>query len=316
MEKRFKTHFYQVSGINLESEIRLPDLVKTRSGADVKISYGKITDRQVKNIFGNTEALKRRGYRIKVSEKAVFIDWENLGKVLIQEGMEVVVEPETGVLEEDWQPFLTGPVISVLLHQRGCLVLHASAVLINNGAAVFLGAKGYGKSTLAAHLQVRGHRLISDDVVPVNFIDDCVLTVPGYPRIKLFGDSIRAVGENPANLPLIHRFVQKRSFQCAENFSTEPISLRGVYVLAESDEVFLKKLSPVEAFIELTKNTYLNRYLEELNCLPEHFRQCQKLIQMLPVYKLNRPHNFEVMNKVCSTLEDHIYEPAAPSEIY
>src|SRR6185369_1913510 len=116
-------------------------------------------------------------------------------------------------------------VLSILFHQRGHLVLHASAVVIDNAAVVFLGAKGYGKSTLAAHLQVRGHQLISDDIVPVNFIEDRALTTPGYPRIKLFEDSIMAVGENPANLPLIHRFVEKRSFQCAENFSTKPILL-------------------------------------------------------------------------------------------
>ncbi len=307
MDNHFKTHFYQVSGLNLESEIRLPDLIKSESPANVKIRYGKITDALAENFLNDARFFERPGCRIRASAEAMLIEWEKVGKFLIQGGALVIVEPETDVLEEDLQPFLTGPLLSVLLHQRGCLVLHASAVAINDEAVIFLGAKGYGKSTLAAHLQVRGHRLISDDIVPVDFADDRVLTVPGYPRIKLFEDSITAVGADSANLPLIHKFVEKRSFQCAENFSTEPVVLRGVYVLAENEEVFLENLSPADAFIEVTKHTYLNRYLEALNCLPEHFRQCQKLIQSIPVFKLNRPHNFMAMNEVCATLENHIH---------
>jgi len=315
MQSNFKTYFYQVSGLNLESEIQLPDLIKTEATSDVQISYGKITDAPIKKSLADAQYFERPGCRLKVSAEAILIEWEKLGKVLIQGGSKVIVQPEPYVVEEDLQPFLTGPVLSVLFHQRGFLVLHASAVVINDAAVVFLGAKGYGKSTLAAHLQVRGHQLISDDIVPVNFIDNRALTVPGYPRIKLFEDSITAVGENPANLPLIHRFVEKRSFQCAENFSTNPISLRCIYILEESETVFLKKLAPADAFIEITKNTYLNRYLEALQCLPEHFRQCQKLIQTVPVFKLHRPHNFAVMDDVCGTLANHTHELISEPEI-
>lgn len=314
MNNRFTTYLYQVSGLNLESEIRLPDLIKTESAATVKIRYGIITDSLVECFLKDAQFFERPGCRIRASAEGMLIEWERVGKFLIKGGALVIVEPETDVLEEDLQPFLTGPVLSVLLHQRGFLVMHASAVAINDEAVIFLGAKGYGKSTLAAHLQVRGHRLISDDIVPVDFADDRVLTVPGYPRIKLFEDSITAVGADSANLPLIHRFVEKRSFQCAENFSTEPVFLRGVYVLAENEEVFLENLSPADAFIEVTKHTYLNRYLEALKCLPEHFRQCQKLIKSIPVIKLNRPHNFMAMNEVCATLENHIHELVSENE--
>jgi hypothetical protein len=316
MDNRLKTYFYQVSGLNLESEIPLPDLIKTESAADVKIRYGEITDSRLKNSLENARFFERPGCQIRVSAGKMLIEWEKVGKFLIRDGGEVIVEPERNALEEDLQPFLTGPVLSVLLHQRGSLVLHASAVVINRAAVVFLGAKGYGKSTLAAHLQVRGHQLLSDDIVPVSFTGNRAQTVPGYPRIKLFEDSITAIGANSANLPLIHRFVEKRSFQCAENFSTEPIFLRGVYVLAENEQVFLEPLRLSDAFIEVTKNTYLNRYLEALNCLPEHFRQCQKLIQGVPVFKLYRPHNFELMDQVCSTLENHIQDLVGEAEIY
>lgn len=317
MPENFKTYFYWAYGIKIESVIRLSDLVTAESSiADVRIRYGKIVDSLLEIPFENAQLFERPGCRVQTTAKTMLVEWERVGKVLIHGGNEVIVEPESNVLEEDLQPFLTGPVLSVLLHQLNFFVLHASAVIINDSAIVFLGAKGYGKSTLAAHLQVRGHQLISDDIIPVKFENDRVLTVPGYPRIKLFEDSITAVGENPANLPLIHRFVEKRSFQCAKNFSTKPIFLQGVYVLAENEEIFLEKLNPTDAFIEVTKHTYLNRFLEALNYQSEHFRQCQKLVQTIPVLKLNRPHNFVVMNEVCTLLENHVQELNNESEIY
>ena len=316
MRDLYKTHFYQVSGVNLESEIRLPDLIKNGAPADVKIRYGNIKNSLTNDFLRDARFFERPGCRINASAAAMLIEWEKVGRFYICGGAEIIVEPENDVPEEDLQPFLTGPVLSVLFHQRGCLVLHASGVVINNAAVVFLGAKGYGKSTLAAHLQVRGHRLISDDIVPVSFAGNFAQTAPGYPRIKLFEDSVRAVGETPTNLPLVHRFVDKRSYQCAENFSTEPIFLRGIYVLAESKKVSFEKLGSMNAFIEATRNTYLNRYLESLKCLPEHFEKCRKLIQSVPFFMLKRPHDFDVMNAVCASLENHVGELSADSGVY
>src|SRR3989454_2089338 len=51
-----------------------------------------------------------------------------------REGREIVVEPAPGVDAGTLRLFLLGPVRAVLLHQRGFLVLHASAVVLDGGA--------------------------------------------------------------------------------------------------------------------------------------------------------------------------------------
>jgi hypothetical protein len=234
------------------------------------------------------------------------ISWERVGTFLVHDGNEVIVEPEPNVTADDLQPFLTGPVLSVLLHQRGLFVLHASAVVIDGAAVAFLGAKGDGKSTLAAHLQVRGHRLIGDDIVPVDLQNSFALVASGFPRIKLYNDSIMAVGHDPSNFPFIHRFVEKRSFQYPDNFSTEPISLHSLYILSEGDKVSLERQGQASTFIEITRHTYMNRYLKALGGESEHFEHCRKLIQKLPVWKLNRPRDFKAMDEVCEMIETNV----------
>ena len=42
--------------------------------------------------------------------------------------------------------------------------LTSNSSAINDGAAIFIGAKGQGKSTMTATLYGRGHQLITDDV--------------------------------------------------------------------------------------------------------------------------------------------------------
>jgi hypothetical protein len=81
---------------------------------------------------------------------------------------------------------LLGPVIAILMHRLGDLVLHGSAVELGGQAAIFLGDKGAGKSTTAASLVAAGYPLIADDVVAVRFGgDETPVVAPGYQAMKL-----------------------------------------------------------------------------------------------------------------------------------
>ena len=317
MAQEVNTNTYRAYGINIRSVVPLPELAKTESAPDVRVRYGEVANSPLlESLTADGEVFERPGFRIVVTPRAIAVRWDRVGAFLMDGGSEVIIEPEPSVPEEDLQPFLTGPVLSVVLHQRGFLVLHASAVVIEDSAVAFLGAKGDGKSTLAAHLQVRGHRLIADDIVPVNFESGYPEVIAGFPRIKLYNDAIAAVGEEPSSFPLIHRFVEKRSFQYCDSVSTEPIPLQSLYVLSESEGVNLEELGHASAFIEITRHSYLNRYLKALNDESKHFQQCHQLIKRIPVWKLNRPRDFSAMNDVCELLESNLRERAVQAEVF
>ena len=301
------SYLYRAYGLNIKSAVPLPDLVGTELDHDVRIRYGEVAGSpKFQSLQKSGQVFERPGFRIVVSRGAVCIRWDRVGTFMVDGGTEIVVEPDVDVSEFDLQPFLTGPVLSVLLHQRGYFVLHASAVAIGDAAVAFLGMKGDGKSTLAAHLQIRGHRLIGDDIVPVNLENGGAVVAAGFPRIKLYDDSITAVGAEPSQFPLIHSFVEKRSFQYPDGFAPEPMKLSALYVLGEGEEVRLIDLGHAAAFIELTRHTYINRYLRAMDEESKHFHDCRELAKRLPVSTLERPRDFRFINEVCEIVEDHV----------
>jgi hypothetical protein len=81
-------------------------------------------------------------------------------------------------------------VMAALLHQRGNLVLHANAVLVEGGVTVLSGESGAGKSTLLAELAARGYPMLSDDVTALRLRPDGEIEVlPGPAWIHLCGDA-------------------------------------------------------------------------------------------------------------------------------
>lgn len=296
---------YFAYGLNIDSSIRMPDLVEGGTGSDVTFRFGLLSDEYLDDLI-RTPVLETPGCRVRVAERAMSFDWPIIGKLLITEGREVVAEPALGATESDLMPFLTGPAMIALLHQRGYLVLHASCVLVNGIAVAFMGAKGFGKSTLAACMYARGHTLISDDIVPVYLSDDGVYTMPGYPRIKLYPDSVMAAGSDPSVLPYIHRLIEKHSFVCPNDNFVEPVKMGALYVLDKNDAVSIDDMDLSRTFIELITNTHAGHHLERLNSQERHFLQCQELVRAIPSFRLNRPHRFSEINEVCSRLEKHI----------
>ena len=203
-------------------------------------------------------------------------------------------------------PFITGAILGNLLDQRGLMVLHGSAIAVEGKALVFLGEKGAGKSTLALQMQKLGYSLLTDDLVPIAFVDNQVQTMPGFPQIRLRIDSVRSAGLDPEALPKINSFVDKRSYRCAEGFSSERVNLGRIYILSEDSELGIDLIEPSKAFIEVTRNTYLNRYLHATGKDAEHFRKCENVVTKVPVFRLRRPLDFRALPDVAAAVIEHL----------
>lgn len=303
-----KTQTYLAYGARIISSFPLDDLPEVSGAPDVTIREGRVSDSLVNKVMGGARCFDNPGAHFRFSPHAMFARWDRVGKVLVRDGKEVIVEREVGVSREDLSPFLTGPVLAALLHQRGRFVLHASCVSIDGVTAVFVGPKGYGKSTLAAHLKARGHRLISDDIVPLSSENDGILIEPGFPRIKLNDDSIEAIGEDPKDYPTIHRFASKRSFQIKDPYDDKATRLRAIYILNESHRFRIEELPPASGFIEIMKNTHLGRFLEETESQSSYFQFCREITKSVPVFRLDRPSSFSEMPRVIAGLERHAAE--------
>ncbi len=83
---------------------------------------------------------------------------------------------------------VTGQALILFLLRRGIPVIHGSCVLTEEGAVAFVGPKGQGKSTMAAHFLESGAALVSDDSFPVQMRPE-PHAVPSLPSMKMWEDT-------------------------------------------------------------------------------------------------------------------------------
>ncbi len=183
-------------GWRLRSEVPLPELLPWDGDArepDVEVSLGSAPGLGAgATAFG--PAFQIAGDRVRLSVPGV-------ATYLVEGGGRVVVDPQVDPGAPDIRVFLLGSVLSVLCYKRGLLPLHASAVEVGGRALLLAGESGLGKSTLAAALVARGHRLLSDDVCALDpAAPGGPLLWPSFPRLKLWEDAARQLSVGTGGL--------------------------------------------------------------------------------------------------------------------
>lgn len=293
-------HKYTAYSLGICSALPLPELQPADLEVDVVIQIGKLDASPL-----NTDTAS--DFQITFQEAYLF--WKEVGTFLVRDGKEIIVDPLPGVEEQIVRLPLLGAVLAVLLHQRGFLVLHASAVAINGGVVAFIGEKGWGKSTMAATLYARGHELMADDVVALDFGSTNPRVFPGFPQLKLWPEAASTLGDDPRTLPQIHSRVEKRARRATDRFAQEALPLRRIYVLAGGPNPAIKVLQPQDAILQLISNSYMARFGKQLlqgvgACL--HLRQCTSLIKDVPIYRLERPHSLPLLPTIAQIVEEDL----------
>lgn len=148
---------FGVYGMVCDSDFALEEVVPcTQTHVDVHIRHCP-----VKPLPGGFDGFRHHS----VGVDGDLLEFRDVGRFLVRDASIIDIDPEPGFDRRLMGLPLLGPVLSLLAHRRGKLVLHGSAVMIDGRAHVFLGDKGDGKSTTALALVKAGHPLISDDVI-------------------------------------------------------------------------------------------------------------------------------------------------------
>lgn len=292
---------YEAFGLGISSEIPIPEFVEGCGTVSVTVRLGAVDWEQPP---GATALSWSRAHNSEVC-----LYWQGVGKFLVCGGTEIIIDPDPGASQDRLRLFLVGAAFGVLLHQRGLLVLHASAVSIAGTAVVFLGIKGAGKSTIAALLHSRAHRLIADDVLAVKLPDGIPVVHPSFPQIKLWPESLHVLGSNALGLSRLHPEFEKLSYPVPETFSAEPLPLHSVFVLERGPEPSCQTLESREALSQLITHWYCNRFeYETLQALgiPSQFVSSTHLISKVPFFLLRYPERLSTMPEVAGLVEKRI----------
>ena len=295
---------YIAYNLGICSALPLPELqISAESRADVLILLGRVDWSPPPRASGEEEP------SFEIWSGTAYFSWAQLGRFRVREGREIIIDPDLGVDERILRLPLLGTIFAVLLHQRGHLVLHASAAAIEGEAVIFLGNKGRGKSTMAATLYGRGHHLIADDVVSITIDNGRPMVLPGFPQLRLCpGAPAASLGDDQRILPELVDGYEKRGRPVTDRFARKPLPIKRIYVLGLGPVSMLKLLDPQAALLMLIANSYMARFGKQLLHGPEastHLRQCTALLMQIPVYRLERPDCLALLPSLAQLVEEH-----------
>ena len=294
-------YVYSTYGLGIQSELELPELVAgTDSNGTVTIRFGKVEPLP--------DEVDSQFHSFWATPNETCLCFQGSGAFLVRNGNEIIIQPSPKVDERVLRLAILGPALSMLLHQRGLLVLHGSAVVVNGQAASFLGNSGDGKSTMAGVLNRRGHALIADDLSVVDFDSNGdPLLYPGFPQLKLWPEAVTSLGDDLNSLARLHPALEKRARHIKQDdFFENTVALRRLYVLQEADALSIELVPQQQAFIELVRHSHDALLLRQTNSASRHFEQCSRLASIVQMYYLKRPRSLAALPDVAQLIEENL----------
>jgi len=215
-------------------------------------------------------------------------------------GSHVYVQPERNADEGMLDAWLHGTVAALLLAQRGRFALHASVVEIDGRAVAVAGSPSSGKSTTALLLRQRGHRLVADDVSPVE--------AAGSIQVRPYSRPIH-VSEQAAEKLGLELSQAWRPFPTHPKLALptpppESVALTAVAILDSTDDgcINVGRLNGAEAFWTVVENVYRVELVHRLRA-KELFELAGRIAATLPLYAIRRPSTSWTADAVADTIE-------------
>jgi hypothetical protein len=219
---------------------------------------------------------------------------------------------------ESFQTYALGRIFSFALVKKGYEPLHAATVVVNQQAVAFLGAGGFGKSSLAACFVAAGYPLLTDDVLRLEEQGGRYMAFPGPPRLKLFPRVARLyLGDVSAGIPINNMSLNRKcvfSLRAAQACAA-PTPLGAIYVVTAPRGVYRKQaiavnsMPAVEALVKVLRFSH-NHELTGRNRLARQFEAARLLIEKVPIRSLSHPRILsslsDVKTAILGDLRNHV----------
>ena len=292
--------FYKAYGLVIGSEVALPELEPTAPAMpDLEIAVGPVD-------FSSRASQQATAIRFEPTRQ--YLSWQAVGTFMISGANRIAVDPAPGVDDPLLAFPLLGPVMALALHQRGLLVLHASAIEVDGKSVIFMGDKGAGKSTTAGAMIRAGHRLLTDDVVALDLSDpDRPMILPGFPQLKLAADAAGAIRLERAEVrPQVHPQIDKAQHRLHDGFAPQAAPVSRIYVLERGAMAAISPLSGAAALPAIIKFSYVTRFGRQ--ALPGdfaalHLRQCAQVAGRVGVSRLEVPAGLDRIDEAVAAIE-------------
>jgi len=295
---------YRVSGLSVASDLALPGLIALdpggADGVDVAIRAGDVP--------AELEDAGQRGVNWQIASERFLFEIPGIVRLLLIDGREILYALEPGCPIEEAAIFISGTGFGILLHQRGRIVLHASAVRVRDGAVLFCGPSGAGKSTLAAALVDSGYDLVTDDFCGISIDSGGTPWVtPDGRQLKLWQNAIARLDLAGRRTGAVRPALQKYYVE-PRAATASALPLAAMYVLREARPPHAPGIAQpniVDRGLMVRNNAYRPTMVRRMDQAGLYFQAAAAISQRAGVFTLTREINFDHMPAVLDWLESH-----------
>lgn len=292
-------YVYQAFGLQIRVCFPCPELLPSSQPPEVTVTYGPVPEA--------LEGPSLEGSWYQSAPGLFLLKIKDIARYLVRNGEEIIIERAPQANDTEVRLYLLGSGMGALMHQRGQLPLHGSAIRLADGtAAVFLGSSGIGKSTLAAAFRQRGYAVVADDISLIFAGDDEIPWLqPAYPELKLWAEAAARIGEDAFALPRARTLLEKYSLCFHDQFDWAPLPVSRLYVLetTDSEHFEITRLRGMEKLEALSQNTYRLYFLNGMGQKQSHFQLCTTLGSKATISRVKRPRQRYLLEGLVNILE-------------
>jgi hypothetical protein len=221
---------------------------------------------------------------------------------------------ERGTSAQTLRHLLLDQALPLVLNLLGCDVLHATAVATHRGICAFIGPAGAGKSTLAASIATAGYATFCDDCLVIRR-NGSIACLPGYPGVRLWNDSLAALGIQPTKVGRVADYTSKyRIVSERPGLPTSVSPLITIYSVCRQasgeqslSAACIERLAGREAFMQLVSSAFVLDVTDPSTLL-RHFRFVEELVTHVPISRLLLPNDFTSLPGTCRAILSELGE--------
>ena len=301
------SHFYLAYGRRIESSVPLTGLGLLRPGRayvrfHIQNERTPLSDPQWFHTIKDSYGKRSASYGFVKGRFIIRMHGE--GDFLVSlDGREVWGLAKRTIQQQALCELFVGHILPLALNTGGHMLLHASAVRVNDHAIIFVGNQGYGKSTLAAAFQEHGYGLIADDAVVAKVGRTNIQVLASHPRMRLTNASLDQLPKLTQRSTLL--IGSWKNVICAEHsFSNCSARLAAVYFLEHGSGSMATKictLSPLESAIRILDNAF-RLDLDSRKRMKSELARTIKITERVPMRSLWFPRKFNRLKQVVNAV--------------
>ena len=307
------SHNYTAHGLVITSEIEISEYSVSKGAfeqPDVSITHGHVA----------TEGLSNPNWQrqlTQVNPNAVWMDVPGVARFLITDGAKITVDAYPEADNADLCAFLVGSCIGAILHQKGFLVLHASAVVYRDKLIVICGESGAGKSTTASIFAQQGAHVFTDDIL---VIDQNGQAWPGSGSLRLWKNALKALGKDSEGHKQIRRELPKFSVPAENPWPSsdarpvDAIAILEANSFVEFQECLSEPITGMQKFKELREQSFRRDAVSAMGHGRKHLQQSAQFLATLPMFRVKRPTSKFSGQDVFENITDQVFRKTEPAD--